>query len=64
MLRRCAWCGLTLGWSGPLENEAVTHGICLLCSAVVAEDFRSIKAARAAHSQAVEVLVCKRVTPR
>jgi hypothetical protein len=33
MKRKCAWCGIGMGASEPLEDGGVTHGICLGCSA-------------------------------
>jgi hypothetical protein len=40
VLRRCAWCGLILGRSEPLDEGGVTHGICLPCSDHLLEEFR------------------------
>jgi hypothetical protein len=33
MRRKCAWCGLVMGANEPLDNEGITHGICLPCGA-------------------------------
>ena len=33
MVRQCAWCKELLGQLAPLEDRAVTHGICAACSA-------------------------------
>lgn len=35
MIVKCGWCGKDLGEKEPLENRAVTHGMCLDCEAKV-----------------------------
>ena len=32
MRRKCGWCGVGMGRSEPLDDERLTHGICLACS--------------------------------
>lgn len=32
MIRQCAWCRRVIGLKTPIENMAVTHGICARCS--------------------------------
>jgi len=51
MLRRCAWCGLVLGQSEPLDEGGVTHGICLPCADRMLEEFRQTQAAQALVGQ-------------
>jgi hypothetical protein len=31
MTRQCAWCGNGMGVMEPLDDPAITHGICLSC---------------------------------
>jgi hypothetical protein len=45
MLRRCAWCGLVLGLSEPIDEGGVTHGMCLPCAERMLEEARQIRAA-------------------
>ena len=33
MRRKCAWCDRDLGPVAPFDNAAITHTICVLCSA-------------------------------
>lgn len=33
MIRQCAWCCRVLGQIAPLEDRAVTHGLCPECHA-------------------------------
>jgi len=47
MLRRCSWCGLTLGQAEPLDDLHVTHGICPSCSARVIDEFQRAQIASA-----------------
>jgi hypothetical protein len=32
MRRRCAWCGFDMGFKEPLDDDHITHGMCLRCS--------------------------------
>jgi hypothetical protein len=31
MIRQCAWCLHVIGLIPPIENQAVTHGMCATC---------------------------------
>jgi hypothetical protein len=53
MLRRCAWCGLMLGYSEPLDDRSVTHGICLRCADRMLDEFRQIQAAEKTFAEEV-----------
>jgi hypothetical protein len=35
MKRRCAWCGWDMGSKEPLNDDSITHGLCLPCSAAI-----------------------------
>jgi hypothetical protein len=35
MTRRCAWCQENMGLTAPLEDEGITHGVCLPCSRAI-----------------------------
>ena len=35
MIRRCGWCQKILGVFPPVEDERVSHGICVDCSLLV-----------------------------
>jgi hypothetical protein len=41
MVRQCAWCREVIGQTAPLDDRAVTHGICPACSARVIDEARS-----------------------
>lgn len=64
MLRRCAWCGQTMGRSEPLDDESETHGICPPCGVGVVEEPWRARAAAGSPPAVEEVALVREAFAR
>jgi hypothetical protein len=55
MTRQCAWCKKSLGEKAPMEDERITHGICLGCRQKLLRDAGVCDTSELAPTRELEV---------